>query len=102
MPRPASIRALFSVALVAACAAALAEEPKKPLVSGDRPRAGGFGRAGRPKIDKPISFDTPEADAILAALEVFPPDTPWTLVVPDWPLHPKSKDLVASIGKDKP
>ena len=40
-----------------------------------------------PKIDKPVSFDTPEADAILSALEVFPEDNPWNLVVADWPLH---------------
>ena len=36
------------------------------------------------------------------ALEVFPPDNPWNLVVEDWPLHPNSKNIVASIGADKP
>jgi hypothetical protein len=55
-----------------------------------------------PAFDKPVSFDTPEADAILAALEVFPPDNPWNLVVTDWPLHSNSKEIVASIGLDKP
>ena len=34
-----------------------------------------------PAITGPILFDTPEADAILAALEVFPPDNPWNQVV---------------------
>ena len=29
-----------------------------------------------PKVDRPLMFDTPEADAILSALEVFPPDHP--------------------------
>jgi hypothetical protein len=55
-----------------------------------------------PAFDKPVPFNTPEADAILAALEVFPPDNPWNLVVADWPLHPKSKEIVASVGGDKP
>jgi len=49
--------------------------------------------AAMPKIDKPILFDTPEADAIVSALEVFPPDNPWSLVVEDWPLHPNSKNI---------
>jgi hypothetical protein len=60
-------------------------------------------RAARmPKIEKPILFDTPEADAIVSALEVFPPDNPWNLVVSDWPLHPNSKNIIASIGAEKP
>ncbi|HKI37047.1 MAG TPA: hypothetical protein VKA46_34660 [Gemmataceae bacterium] len=50
----------------------------------------------------PLMFDTPEADAILSALEVFPADNPWNLVVSDWPLHPNSKNIIASIGVDKP
>jgi hypothetical protein len=28
-------------------------------------------------IKAPVMFDTPEADRILAALQVFPPDNPW-------------------------
>jgi hypothetical protein len=102
MPRRALVRALLSVVLLAACACALAEEPKKPVVSGDPARVERIRKATMPKIDTPISFDTPEADAILSALEVFPEDNPWNLVVSDWPLHPKSKDIVASIGVNKP
>jgi hypothetical protein len=71
-------------------------------VSGDPARLARIKAAKMPKFDKPILFDTPEADAILAALEVFPPDNPWNLVVADWPLHPNSKNIVASIGVDKP
>src|SRR4051812_33740697 len=55
-----------------------------------------------PAITKPISFDTPEADAICSALEVFPENNPWNLVVEKWPLHPNSKNLIASIGAAKP
>jgi hypothetical protein len=47
-------------------------------------------------------FHTPEADAILSALEVFPPDNPWNQVVSDWPLHPNSANIIASIGAEKP
>ena len=35
-------------------------------------------------------FDTPEADAILAALQVFPPDNPWNQDISALPLHPDS------------
>ena len=88
--------------LLAACAVAFAEEPKKPLVSGDPARIERIRKNKMPKIDKPISFDTPEADAILSALEIFPEDNPWNLVVSDWPLHPNSQKIVASIGVNKP
>jgi cytochrome c556 len=55
-----------------------------------------------PAIKAPIMFDTPEADAICSALQVFPPDNPWNLVVEDWPVHPNSKNIVASMGANKP
>ncbi len=96
------MRLLLPVALLAACAVTLAQEPKKPIVTGDPARVERIRKATMPKIDKPVSFDTPEADAILAALEVFPEDNPWNLVVSDWPLHAKSKEIVASIGVNKP
>jgi hypothetical protein len=47
-------------------------------------------------------FDTSDADAILSALEVFPPDNPWNLDVSNWPVHPNSKNMIATIGADKP
>ena len=70
-------------------------------VHGDPARLARIRAAKMPKIDKPIMFDTPEADAILSALEVYPPDNPFNLVVEDWPLHPDSGKLIASIGADK-
>src|SRR5262245_55346172 len=82
-----SMRFALPLVLLAACVVAVAEEPKKLLVSGDPARIERIRKAKMPKIDKPISFDTPEADAILAALEIFPEDNPWNLVVSDWPLH---------------
>jgi len=58
--------------------------------------------AKMPEITEPVMFNTPEADAICSALEVFPPDNPWNQVVEDWPLHPNSDAIITSIGKEKP
>jgi hypothetical protein len=46
-------------------------------------------------------FDIPEADAVVSALEVFPPDNPWNLVVEDWQVHANSKNIIESIGAGK-
>jgi hypothetical protein len=59
-------------------------------------------RPAMPAIDKPILFDTPEADRILEALQVFPPDNPWNKDVSEWPVHPNSDRIIASIGAGKP
>jgi hypothetical protein len=74
----------------------------KPLVGSDPARLKRLQSTKMPAITQPISFDTPEAAAICSALEVFPPDNPWNLVVEDWPLHPSSKQIIASIGPNKP
>jgi hypothetical protein len=71
-------------------------------VTGDPVRLARIKAAKMPAVTKPVMFDTPEADAILSALEVFPPDNPWNLLVEDWPVHPKSKAIVGTIGRDKP
>jgi hypothetical protein len=47
-------------------------------------------------------FDTPEADAIVSALEVFPPDNAMNQIITDWPVHPNSAAIVASVGGEKP
>jgi hypothetical protein len=75
--------------------------PAPIQVHGDPARLDRIRAARMPKIDKPILFDTPEADAIVSALEVFPPNNPWNLVIDDWPVHPNSKNIIASIGADK-
>src|SRR5215475_10368899 len=54
-----------------------------------------------PKITRPVMFDTPEADHILAALQVFPPDNPWNQDISTAPVHANSAAIIASIGKDK-
>jgi hypothetical protein len=55
-----------------------------------------------PEINRPILFNSPQADRILTALQVFPADNPWNTDVSKWPLHPNSKNIIASIGADKP
>src|SRR5258706_2855723 len=54
-----------------------------------------------PRITKPVMFDTPEADAILSALQVFPPDNPWNQDISKVPVHRDSARMIASIGADK-
>src|SRR5215213_3226616 len=58
-------------------------------------------RATLPKVTQPVMFDTPEADRILAALQVFPPDNPWNQDISALPMHANSAAIIASIGKDK-
>jgi hypothetical protein len=82
--------------------------PGAPPTAASKPPAADPARLARirsvklPPITRPVMFDTPEADAILAALEIFPPDNPWNQVVSDWPVHPNSQKIIASIGPDKP
>lgn len=54
-----------------------------------------------PKIPQPVMFDTPEADRILSALQVFPPDNPWNQDISTLPRHPNSAAIIASIGAEK-
>jgi hypothetical protein len=55
-----------------------------------------------PDIKKPVLFNTEEADKILEALQVFPPDNPWNEDISKWLVHPNSKNIIASIGENKP
>lgn len=88
--------------LLLASVVALAQEPKKAVVSGDPARVERVRATKMPAVTKPIAFDTPEADAVCSALEVFPPDNPWNLVVEGWPVHANSQKIVASVGAAKP
>lgn len=81
-------------------AVVIAADP--PGVTIDKDRLARLKAATMPKFDKAIHFNTPEADAILSALEVFPPDNPWNISVDEWPVHPNSKAMIAAIGGNKP
>ena len=56
----------------------------------------------KPPLTTPVLFNTPEADRILAILQVFPPDNPWNEDISDRPVHPDSAAIIRSIGADKP
>src|SRR5262249_55864968 len=58
-------------------------------------------RPKMPDVKQPVMFNTPEADRILAALQVFPPDNPWNEDISKLPVHPISKKMIAGIGADK-
>lgn len=78
-----------------------AAAPKAVPVS-DPARLARIRGAKMPPVTKPVMFNTPEADAVCSALEVFPPDNPWNQVVENWPLHPDSAAMITSIGPQKP
>jgi hypothetical protein len=59
-------------------------------------------RPAMPPITRPVMFNTPEADRILAALQVFPQDNPWNEDVSKQPVHPVSAQMIAGIGANKP
>jgi hypothetical protein len=84
---PSGRRAPALALLVAAGVTALAADPARPPM---------------PKITAPVMFDTREADAILAALQVFPPDNWWNRDISAVPVHPDSARMIASIGEEKP
>jgi hypothetical protein len=54
------------------------------------------------KIARPVLFDTPEADRILSALQILPPDSPWHEDISSRPVHEMSAAIVRSIGADGP
>ena len=88
------LRRYFALAalLLAVCGSLAAQESKPAAKPGKT----------LPPIKEPVLFNTPEADAIVAAMQIFPPDNPWNADVSKWKRHPDSDAIVASIGKDKP
>jgi hypothetical protein len=93
MKRSAFCWALLLTSALAGCGVR-EEEADDPPRSGPRPPM--------PAIREPVLFDTAEADRILEALQVFPPDDPWNEDISAWPLHPRSQQIIASIGAGKP
>lgn len=51
-----------------------------------------------PKFDKPILFHTPEADAIAASMQIFPPNNAWNEDVSMCPVHPESAAMIANLA----
>jgi len=63
--------------------------------------AGAPPRPPMPKITAPVMFGTPEADRILEAVQVFPPDNPWNQDISKMPVRKDSAKIIASIGAEK-
>lgn len=55
-----------------------------------------------PRVTTPTQFHTPEADAIVSRMQIFPKDSPWHEDISQWKVAANSDALLASIGKDKP
>jgi hypothetical protein len=53
-------------------------------------------------ITRPLMFDTPEADRVLAQTQVFPKDSAWHEDIRQRPRHPNSAAIIHSIGADLP
>lgn len=53
-----------------------------------------------PEIREAVMFNTKEADAILAAMQVFPVDNPWNEDISQRPLLKNSKEMVATVGNE--
>ena len=94
------MRSLPLVLALAACSPSPAAAPAPAPAT--KPAAAAPNLAPPAAAPAPIRFDTPEADAILEKLQVFPPDNPWNTDIRAWKLHPDSKAIVASVGADKP
>ena len=73
-----------------------------PGVKIDQARLDRIKAAAVLKFDRPLPFNAPEADVVLAALEVFPPDNAWNIPVDTWPVAANSQEMIAAIGGGKP
>jgi hypothetical protein len=50
-----------------------------------------------PVVTTPVLFNTPEADAIVSAMQIFPLDNPWNEDISRRPLLPNSDAMIAQI-----
>ena len=89
------LQVLLLGGLSAAMIGQAADRTRARPATSDRPGKG-------PVVKQPIPFNTPEADAVVAKLQVYPPDNFWNQAVDRWPLHTNSHEIVTRIGAGKP
>jgi len=53
-------------------------------------------------ITRPLMFDTPDADRVLEAMQIFPKDSAWHEDIRKRPRHAMSDAIIRSIGADLP
>lgn len=54
-----------------------------------------------PAITKPIVFNTPEADAVMKVLQIYPTDNPWNEDISARPVAPNSKEVIATMDPNR-
>jgi len=64
-----------------------------PLMADEKPKM--------PAITNPVMFNTPEADRIVSAMQIFPADNPWNEDISKRPVRKNSTAMIATIGADK-
>ncbi|HHN45817.1 MAG TPA: hypothetical protein ENN09_00110 [Planctomycetes bacterium] len=52
-----------------------------------------------PPITQPVMFDTPEADAIMSSMQIFPPNSHWNTDISKLPVLPNSEALCRSLAR---
>jgi len=72
-----------------------------PLMTfGERINQEGRALGPVPVVKTPLLFNTPEADAVLAAMQIMPRDNPWNEDISTRPLLPNSDAMIARITAD--
>jgi len=72
-----------------------------PLVAfGERINHAGRSLGPAPVVKTPLLFNTPEADAVVAAMQVMPRDNPWNEDISKRPPLPNSDAMIARITAD--
>lgn len=54
-----------------------------------------------PVLKQPVMFNTPEADALMSRIQLFPTDSAWHEDISALPVHADSTAMIARIGADK-
>ena len=72
-----------------------------PLVlAGERTNHEGRALGPLLAVKAPLLFNTPEADAVLASMQIMPRDNPWNEDISKRPLLPNSEAMIACISAD--
>jgi hypothetical protein len=70
------------------------------LAFGQRINHEGRSLGPAPVVKTPLLFNTPEADAVVAAMQIMPRDNPWNEDISKRPLLPNSDAMIARITAD--
>lgn len=73
-----------------------------PVANAERINQEGRILGPAPTVNAPVLFNTPEADAVAAALQILPIDNPWNEDVSRRPVLPNSGAMIAQIMADLP